>query len=144
MKLSHKQIRRMYSHPDPYVDDDADFWPMMGVLAALLLIWTGIIHLLDWLTFDTIPLWAEPFTITPVMFGLVMFENFRSINPMHWWPLLWGYKVKLPEDHEMTIYNDEDKILKKHGGRKNVYVIDNEHIKFRKKKDAVIFGLRYF
>jgi len=145
MKLSQQQIRRMYSHHDHDLDLDEEFWPMMGVFGAILLVWTGVIHLIDWLTFDAIPLWLEPFTITPLIFLIVMKEIYDSINPLHWWPMFWGYRCPLPEEDHITIRPLEaEDVLKKYGGRMNVFIMDHEHIKFRKRKDAVMFGLTNF
>ena len=144
MKLSPQQIRMMYSHyPDP--DPDEDFWPMMGVLAVILLIWTGIIHLLDWFTFNIIPFWAEPFTIAPLILLVIMKEVYDSMNPLHWWPMFWGYRVRLPDDERITIRPMEaEDVLLKYGGRLNVCILDHEHIKFRRRRDAVMFGLTHF
>ena len=108
--------------------DDEDFWPMMGVLATIITIWT-----------------AEPFTIIPAFFRLIMKENYDSLNPLHWWPMVWGYRATLPEEDRITIRPiDAERIMQQHGGPLNVYIIDYGHIKFRRKKDAVIFGLKYF
>ena len=145
MKLSQRQKMRMYSHHDHDLDVEEEFWPIMGILLAILGVWTGIIHLIDWLTIDAIPWWAEPFTITPVIFLLIMKENYDSLNPLHWWPMFWGYQAKLPDEDRITIRPlDTERIMQQHGGRLNVHIIDYEHIKFRRRKDAVIFGLRYF
>ena len=137
---------RTYYHHDPDIDDmKEDFWPMMGVLVTILAIWTAVVHIVDWLTFDAIVWWAEPFTIVPALFLLIMKENYDSLNPLHWWPMFWGYEAKLPAEDRITIRPiDTDRIMEQHGGRLNVHIIDYEHIKFRRKKDAVIFGLRYF
>ena len=117
----------------------------MGVFVAILLGWTGLVHLIDWLTFDAIPLWMEPFTITPLIFLVVMKERYDSINPLHWWPMFWGYRCPLPEHDHITIRPlDEADIIKKYGGRCNVFLVDHEHIKFRRRKDAVMFGLCNF
>ena len=145
MKLGQQQKIRMYSHHDHNLDYEDEFWPIMGILLAIIGVWTGIVHLIDWLTIDTIPWWAEPFTITPVIFLLIMKEHYDSLNPLHWWPMFWGYEAKLPEEDRITIRPlDTERIMQQHGGRLNVHIIDYEHIKFRRKKDAVIFGLRYF
>lgn len=144
MKLSQQQ-RRLYSHHDPDLDLEDEFWPMMGVLAFIVAVWTGIVHLLDWLTFDFIPWWAEPFTIAPLIFLLAMKEIYDSLNPLHWWPMIWGYRCPLPDNEHITIRPlDGEDIIKKYGGRVNVFIIDNEHIKFRRRKDAVMFGLTNF
>tara|TARA_S200000501_G_scaffold350818_1_gene368180 strand:+ start:879 stop:1334 length:456 start_codon:yes stop_codon:yes gene_type:complete len=149
MKLSHNNQPkflqyRTYSHHEHDLDDlDGEFWPIIGILFAILGIWTGFIHLVDYLTWNVIPWWSEPFTIAPIVFLIVMKERYDSLNPAHWWPMFWGYNVSLPEDDRITIRPiDTDRILKQHGGRVNVHIIDYETIKFRKQKDAVIFSLR--
>ena len=148
MKVSQKKyiMLRTYSHHDHDIDDfDEEFWPIIGVLITVLGVWTGFVHFIDYLTFDAIAWYMEPFTITPIIFLIVMKEKYDSLNPLHWWPLVWGYKAKLPEEDRITIRPlDVERILQQHGGRMNVHIIDYEHVKFRKKKDAVIFGLRYF
>ena len=146
MKLSPQQIRMMYSHyPDPDLDED-DFWPMMGILAVILLAWTGIIHLLDWLTFDFIPWWVEPFTIAPLIFLLAMKEVYDSINPLHWWPMFWGTRIMIDRESDWHIAFDSTEFVKNNGGRYNAYCgwDSNEdlYIKFRKKRDAVVYSLR--
>ena len=84
-------------------------------------------------------------TITPLIFLIVMKELYDSINPLHWWPMFWGYRCPLPDDEHITIRPlDGEDIVKKYGGRMNVFIIDHEHVKFRKRKDAVMFGLTNF
>ena len=145
MKLSQQQKRRMYSHYDHELDIEDDFWAVTGILLTMLALWTGLIHIIDWLTLDVIPWWAEPFTIAPVIFLIIMKERFDSLNPLHWWPMLWGYRCPLPEHDHITIRPlDEEDIIKKYGGRCNVFLVDHEHIKFRRRKDAVMFGLMNF
>ena len=151
MKLSPRNQRkfimyRTYSHHDHDIDDfDEEFWPIMGILLAVWGAWTGVIHFIDWLTFDAVPWYIEPWTITPLIFLMIMNEKYNSLNPLHWWPMLWGYKMKLPEEDRITIRpTDPDRIMQQHGGRLNVFIVDYETIKFRRKKDAVIFGLRTF
>ena len=145
MKLSQQQKIRLYSHHEHDLDIEDEFWPIMGILLAIVGVWTGIIHFIDWLTIDSIPWWAEPFTLVPIIFLLIMKEHYDSLNPLHWWPMVWGYEAKLPEEDRITIRPlDTERIMDEHGGRLNVHIIDYEHIKFRRKKDAVIFGLKYF
>ncbi len=149
MKLSHKNqhkfiLYRTYAHHDHDIDDlEEEFWPVIGTLCSILAVWTGIIHLLDYLTWDMIPWWAEPFTITPIIFLFVMHEKYESLNPAHWWPMFWGYQVTLPTEDRITIRPiDTDRIMQQHGGRFNVHIVDYETLKFRRRKDAVIFSLR--
>ena len=149
MKLSHKNqhkfiLYRTNAHHDHDIDDlEEEFWPVIGTLCSILAVWTGIIHLLDYLTWDMIPWWAEPFTITPIIFLFVMHEKYESLNPAHWWPMFWGYQVTLPTEDRITIRPiDTDRIMQQHGGRFNVHIVDYETLKFRRRKDAVIFSLR--
>ena len=131
MKLSQRQKMRMYSHHDHDLDIEDDFWPIMGILIIIWGAWTGMIHFIDWLTFDAIVWWVEPFTVAPVIFLIVMKEKYDSLNPLHWWPMFWGYHAKLPEQDRITIRPlDTERIMKQHGGRLNVHIIDYEHIKF--------------
>ena len=39
---------------------------------------------------------------------------------------------------------DGDELVRKYGGPLNVYVDSPDHVKFRRKRDAVIFSLRNF
>jgi len=151
MKLSKKKQPkfiqyRKYSHHEHDMDDfDEDFWPVIGIMLSILAVYTAVIHFIDYLTWNAIPWWAEPLTIIFPLFLLIMKERYDSLNPLHWWPMFWGYHAKLPEEDRITIRpTDTERIMKEHGGRLNVYIVDYEHIKFRRKKDAVIFGLRYF
>ena len=151
MKLGRKKqqkfiMYRTYSHHDHDIDDlDGEFWPIMGILATLWAGWTGAIHLIDWLTFAPIAWYIAPFTIAPVIFLIVMKEKFDSLNHLHWWPMFWGYHAKLPDEDRITIRpTDTERIMQQHGGPLNVHIMDYQTIKFRRRKDAVIFGLRYF
>ena len=150
MKLSHNNQPkflqyRTYSHHEHDLDDlEGEFWPVMGILLTILAGWTAFVHFIDYLTMDLIPWWAEPFTIVPIIFMLVMKERYDSLYPVHWWPMCWGYNVSLPEDDRITIRPiDTERIMKQHGGRVNVHIVDYETIKFRRQKDAVIFSLRH-
>ena len=58
-----------------------------------------------------------------------MKERFDSLNPLHWWPMVWGYKAKLPDEDRITIRPlDADRIMQQHGGKCNVHIIDYETI----------------
>jgi len=144
MRLSQQQKIRLYSHHDPDLDIEEDFWPIMGILITILSLWTGSIHLIDYFTFDIIPWWAEPFTLAPIIFLVVMKERYDSLNPLHWWPMFWGYRVQLPNREVITIRPlDQERILKQHGGMINVHIVDYETLKFRRRRDAVMFNLMH-
>jgi len=145
MKLSPHKFAQYRTHHEIELDMDEEFWPMIGILFTIWGGWTGIVHLVDWLTVDAIVWWSEPLTIIPFVFLLIMKERFDSLNPLHWWPMLWGYKIKLPDEYRVTIYPiDGADLMKKHGGPLHVHIVDYEHIKFRRRKDAVMFGLINF
>ena len=144
MKLSKNQIRIMYSYQDPDLDIEDDFWPILGVLITILGLWTGFVHFIDAVTMDMIPWWVEPFTIAPFMFLLIMTERFDSLNPLHWWPMFCGYNVTLPDREVITIRPlDQERIMEQYGGMMNVHIVDFETLRFRRRKDAVIFNLMH-
>ena len=133
--------RRMNYHHDPDFDEE-DLPTVIGIMIGILLLWWGVVHLIDKFTFDALPWWAEPFTILPMFGYIVMLEKYETANPLHWWPMLWGYKVPLANEDEIVLYPlDRDALVKQWGGRGNVYFIDHKNIKFRKKKDAVNYCL---
>ena len=144
MKLSRHQKAMLYSHYDHEIDMDDEIWTVIGILFSILGLWTGLVHIIDWLTIDSIPWWLEPFTITPLIFLIIMKESYDSLNPLHWWPMFWGYEARLPDDDKITIRPlDTERLMMQYGGRINIHIIDFESVKFRRKKDAVIFGLKY-
>ena len=93
MKLSPHKFAQYRTHHEIDVDMDGEFWPMMGILFTIWGAWTGIVHFLDWLTVDAIAWYVEPWTILPLLFLLIMKEKFDSLNPLHWWPMFFGYKI---------------------------------------------------
>ena len=144
MKLSQQQKTRLYYHHDPDLDIEEDFWPIMGVLVTILGLWTVFVHFIDAVTMDMIPWWAEPFTIVPFIFLLIMKERFDSLNPLHWWPMFCGYNVTLHDREVITIRPlDQERIMEQYGGMMNVHIVDFETLRFRRRKDAVIFNLMH-
>jgi hypothetical protein len=61
-------------------------------------------------------------------------------NPLYWWPAIWGVRVKIPDDFLFHINYDEDRFIKKYGGRLNICVTER-HVIFRRRRDAVSFCL---
>ena len=128
-------MTQLYYH-DP--EQDLTDWEMMAVLGSILLVWWALIHFLDWLTFDAIVWWIEPFTILLIIPVLVMCAEYGS-NPIYWWPLVWGTKLRLEGVDFFNVWIKEE-AFQKYGGSRNVYY-NNDYIKFRKRKDAVTFCL---
>ena len=122
-------------------DDSGDGWGALGILGTIIGLWWGLIHLIDTFTFDFMVWWVEPFTILPAFVYVMMMEFMQRKNPIHWWPLVWGYKIQMPDnDRILSHLSDEEKLLKEYGGPLNVY-IEGNCIKFRREKDAVIYSL---
>ena len=146
MKVSPNKFAqyRTYSHHDHDIDSiDEEFWPVMGILGSIISVWWGFIHLVDKFTFNFMPWWIEPFTIIPVFGYVVMSDVFQSFNPLHWWPLIWGYKMEMSDSKAIHFHPvAKDKILTQYGGPMNVHFVDFNTIKFRRKRDAVIFSLK--
>ena len=137
MPIPQNPRRMNYSHHDADFDED-DIPTMIGILLGIVLVWWGVVHLVDKFTFDYLPWWSEPFTIIPAFVYIVMLEKYETANPLHWWPLVWGYKIKMPAG---DVVRSGDVIVKQYGARGNVFVPDCNYIKFRKKKDAVNYCL---
>ena len=112
---------------------------LLIVLLITIGVWWGIVHFLDWLTMDIVPWWLEILSFVPFCFLCAMVVLYGR-NPLYWWPAVWGVRVKISDDFLFHINYDEDKFVKKYGGPLNVWVND-EYVKFRRKKDAVTFCL---
>lgn len=122
-------------------NDDNEELILLSIFAVMTVVWWGIVHLLDWLTFDAIPWWGEPLTIFLVL-PIVMLIVEYGKNPIMWWPVCFGTKIRLDPFCDV----DPDDITRRYGGRLNVYFgfdINMEpYLKFRRKKDAVFYNLR--
>ena len=128
-------------HNDDDIDlDTEDTCFALGLLAFIIGVWWGIFHLLDAFTFNIFPWWTEPLTIIPVFAYIIFSEIAHSFNPLHWWPLVWGYKVEVQNDRVLHSIEYDD-VVKKYGGPLNVYVDGPFNLKFRKKKDVVKYCL---
>ena len=115
---------------------------LLIVLLVIMCAYWGILHLMDWLTVDIVPWWLEILSFIPFSFLCFMVLQYGR-NPLYWWPAVWGIRVKIPDDLLFHINYDEYKFTKKYGGALNVCV-DDDHIKFRRRKDAVTFCLLHF
>ena len=115
---------------------------LLIVLLVIMVAWWGTLHFLDWITLDFIPWWAEILLFFPFLILTATVLQYGR-NPLHWWPIFWGTQIKIPDDLLFHVNYDEDKFIKKYGGPLNVW-LNNEHIKFRRKRDAVTFCLLNF
>jgi hypothetical protein len=138
---------RSYRHHDRDIDDlKDDGWIVSIILGVVIGIWWGIVHLID-IFFNKLVWWVEPLTIIPVLIVAipsVMLVEMYGKNPLHWWPLVWGTKVNIPEREPFRAFDSElEKTLDEFGPTR-VYMEDYTTLKFRTKKDAVMFSLKNF
>ena len=133
MKMSYR-----YHHDDDELDEE---WLIISFFVFICGTYWGIVHLIDKFTFNIMPWWVEPFTAFPLVGLLALIEIFGR-NPLYWWPLFWGTKIKIRQEDDPLKHTLEiEEVFKRMGGRANVYVIDYDTLKFRKKKDVVRYWL---
>ena len=141
-KIVKQKISMMYSHH--HDDDDFDRGEEFLILGLGFGIWGiywAVIHFLDKFTFNFIPWWIEPFTAFPLVGILALTEIFGK-NPLYWWPLFWGTKIKMREEDDPIKHTLEiDEIKERMGGPLNIHVVDWETLKFRRKKDITKYLL---
>jgi hypothetical protein len=117
---------------------------MLGILGFIVGAWWGIVHLID-MFFNKLVWWQEPLTIIPVLIVVLPYAWMVEIygkNPMHWWPVVWGTKVDIPEREPFHAYDPNlEKSLEEFGPTR-VYVVDYSTLKFRTKKDATLYCLK--
>ena len=138
-KLFKQKFSMMYSHYDDYERDiDDEGYIILGLGLAVWVTYWGIIHVIDKFTFNFMPWWVEPFTAFSLVGLLALVEIFGK-NPLHWWPLFWGTKIKTCNDDDDPIKHTLhlDGVIERMGRPANVYIVDWQTIKFRRKKDIV-------
>ena len=149
MKMSFKKPR-LPNHPvltsNRYHDDEdfGDDYIVLGLGVGILGVYWLAVHFLDKWTIDLLPWWVEPFTAIPLVGVIALTEVFGK-NPLHWWPLVWGTKIQIRQDDDPIKHSLEiDEIKERLGGPLNVYVIDWQTLKFRRKKDVTKYLLFKF
>ena len=149
MKMSFKKPR-LPNHPvltsNRYHDDEdfGDDYIVLGLGVGILGVFWLAVHFLDKWTIDLLPWWVEPFTAIPLV-GLLALTEIFGKNPLHWWPLVWGTKIQIRQDDDPIKHSLEiDEIKERLGGPLNVYVIDWQTLKFRRKKDVTKYLLFKF
>ena len=130
-------VRRYYHMQE--TDEFGSTRELLIILLVIVGIYWGVLHLIDWLTMDIVPWWLEILSFVPFCLLCAMVVLYGQ-NPLYWWPAIWGVRVKIPDDFLFHINYDEDKFVKKYGGPLNVWVND-EYVKFRRRRDAVTFCL---
>jgi hypothetical protein len=136
-----------YHHHE--IMDDNDTYGLIALLLAIWGLYWLIVHWVDYLLGDWLIWWVEPLTIfvvLPVVVGVVMVVEEYGWNPLYWWPMFWGTKIYLDRDTDFYMEFDEQEFMQNNGGRINVHCgnwRDEEmYVKFRRKRDAVIYSLK--
>ena len=149
MKMSQRKYR-LPDHPvlgynryhDPADElDRGEEWFIIGLGLVIWGAYWGLVHLADKFTFNFIPWWIEPLTAFPVI-GIVALIEVFGRNPLYWWPLFWGIKVKIKNSQDAPkISTEAEDLIEKLGGPLYVYMVDWETLKFRRKKDITKYVL---
>lgn len=128
--------------------EDGFTWVEVSLLMLILAIIWGvywlIIHWVDHFVGDWLAWYVE--LISPILALPVLWVcNRYGRNPLHWWPMLWGHRVLLDKNNADLVLMDESAVVQTMGGRSRVWCdirdINLVYLKFRRRRDAVWFGL---
>jgi len=135
---------------DHYEPDDGDGVLLGGISLALWGIYWLVVHWIDWALGNLMVWWVEPLTLfvtLPVMgFFALIIDKHESWNPLHWWPMFWGTKIMIDRETDFYIAFDPEEFVQNHGGRYNVFCSTDKnedlYVKFRRRRDAVVYSLK--
>ena len=151
MKVSQKKqpkslpkFTQYRTHHDIDVEDDEELAIVGTILIVIVGLWWGLVHIID-IFFDKLSWWMEPLTIIPflvVALPAIWVSEMYGRNPMHWWPMVWGTKVTLPDREPFHTYDEKFEKVVEEFGPTRIYVVDYNTLKFRTKKDATLYCLK--
>ena len=134
---------------DQFETDEGETTLLLGILLALWGVYWLVVHWIDWAVGNVMVWWVEPLTLfvtLPIMGFFSMVIDKYGANPLYWWPMFWGTKIMIARDVEFYVDFDDEEFVQNNGGRANVYcgTDSNEdlYIKFRTRRDAVIYSLK--
>ena len=148
-----KQMKPQHRIPTHYHsnwDDDAVGmtpweWSVIGVVCLVIwaLYWLCI-HWVDYFVGDWLAWYVEllsPLMALPVLWVV----NRYGRNPLHWWPMVWGHRVRLDALNADLVLMDSSAVVQVMGGPLRVWCDVQDqgevYLKFRRRRDAVWFGL---
>ena len=145
-----RRKHRGYHYRDHHEMEDGDGVLLAGVLLAIWGIYWLIVHWIDWALGNLMVWWVEPLTLFVVLPILIAFslviDKYESWNPLHWWPMFWGTKIMINRETDFYMAFDSEEFVQNHGGKYNVFCStdSNEdlYVKFRRKRDAVVYSLK--
>ena len=137
---------------DRFEPEEGDGVLLGGILLAIWGIYWLVVHWIDWAIGNLMVWWVEPLTLfvtLPVMgFFAMIIDKYESWNPLHWWPMFWGTKIMIDRETDFYMAFDTEEFVQNNGGRYNVFCsTDNNedlYVKFRRRRDAVVYSLRNF
>ena len=143
-KKQPKKHHRYRTHHEIDISEEDELAIVGTVLTVVVGIWWAIVHVVD-MFFNKLSWWMEPLTIIPllaVVLPAIWISEMYGKNPMHWWPMVWGTKVTIPEREPFHAYSEEfEKVMEEYGPTR-IYVVDYTTLKFRTKKDATLYCLK--
>ena len=145
-----KSYRKYHYHPH-YDELDKNDGIIVGCL--LLGIWGLywlLVHWVDHSMGNLMVWWVEPLTLfvtLPIIgFFAMVIDKYESWNPLCWWPMFWGTKIMIDRETDFYMAFDTEEFIQNHGGKYNVFCStdSNEelYVKFRRKRDAVVYSLK--
>ena len=146
----HKSKGYVPTHYHRPWDDDAVGmtsveWTVIGAVFTVIwaLYWL-ILHWVDHWVGDWLAWYVE--LLSPLMaLPWIWLHNRYGSNPLHWWPMLWGHRVRLEEHNAELVLMDSAAVVQVMGGPMRVWCdvqdVGEVYLKFRLRKDAVWFGL---
>ena len=132
------------THHEIDIDEDEELVVVGTILAFVVGIWWAIVHVVD-IFFNKLSWWMEPLTIIPLLAvggPALWISEMYGTNPMHWWPMVWGTKVTIPEREPFRAYDEKFEEVVREYGPTRIYVVDYNTLKFRTKKDATLYCLK--
>ncbi len=144
-----KPITRMPLHYHPWEDQEdrisaVELSVIMAVFITIWMVYWLILHWVDHWVGDWLAWYVE--LLSPLLaVPFVWLFNRYGHNPLHWWPMLWGHRVKLSELNADLVLMDEAAVVQVMGGPMRVWCDIKDkgevYLKFRRKRDAVWFAL---
>ena len=148
MKLSRRKQPKKYIQYRTHHEIDIEEYEEIVIVGVVLSFGVGSCWGIDDVVdmfFNKLSWWMEPLTIIPLLAVSgppIWLTEMYGKNPMHWWPMVWGTKVTIPEREPFRAYDEKFEEVLKEFGPTRIYVVDYNTLKFRTKKYANLYCLK--